>query len=567
MATFLMWVLLCAAAAAQAVAGSPGGLPQAPPRDARAKPMTGTASISGKVTAADTGVPMRRATVSLGGPSLQRVTYTDADGRYQFSNLPPGTYTLSANGGMHRAGYQAAAYGVTSNAAPALMRGKPIQLNDGERVENIDMALPRTGAITGHVTDADGQPASRVAVGAWIIRPGSEPMQSASAQTDDLGQFRVFGLAPGDYILMANPSVGPQGGPAEVDSEPTGFAPTYAPDTPRRAEATRFRVGRGTEVSADIRLTETRVYSISGTATNSQGETPRTLSVMLVRSEGGGTSSFGVPISPSGTFTFRNVAPGEYDVIARYNSPRQPGDTPGPDLNQEMASVKVDVATTNLDGLTLVTKPGATVSGEIVFEDPLPPGIRANLFAQLTDRRPVMSTPAIELKENTFTIRNVFGPVVLRGSVNGGPGWGLKAVLLNGKDITDVPTTLSSSDSGHLQIVFTGKAPALEGTVIDDAGKPTNEASIVIFGQDPSTWQARSSFLRTMRPVTDGKYAINGLREGRYFAVALPLDVLVNTLQPSVEFLESLSKVATPLLLNPGEKRMVDLTIVRIQPQ
>jgi len=567
MATLLIWMFLWAAGAAQGVASSPpGSLPQAP-RDPRAKPATGTGTISGKVTGADTRAPIRRAEVSLNGPSGQKITYTDAEGRYQFSNLPRGTYNVSAHAGLHRGDYQPVAYGATSNSFSAGLRGKPLQLNDGERLESVDIALPRTGAITGHVTDPDGQPASRVKISAWIIRPGSEPTQFARAETDDLGQFRVFGLLPGDYILLANPSFSHHEQGPEIDAEPTGFAPTYAPGTPQRAAAARFRVGRGTEVSADIRLTETRLFSISGTATNSQGETPRSLMVMLVRSEGGSSSSTGVPVSPSGSFTFRNVTPGDYDVIARYTSPRQAGEMPGPDLNQEFASVKVDVATTNLEGLMLVTKPGVTVTGEIVFEDPVPPGSRTNLFAQTTDHRPDMSTPAIELKENMFTMRNVFGPLVLRGSVSAGPGWGLKAVLLNGKDITDVPTTLSSSDSGHLQVVFTGKAPALEGIVIDEAGKPTSDASIVIFGHDRATWQAQSSFLRTMRPVADGKYAMNGLREGRYFAVALPLEVSVNTIQPSVDFLESLSKVATPLVLNAGEKRMVDLTVVRIQPQ
>jgi hypothetical protein len=566
MAMLLICVLLWSAAGTQGViGGTVGGLPQVPPRDPRAKPATGTGSISGKVTAADTGVPMRRAAVSLNGPAGQRMTYTDADGRYQFTNLPPGTYTLVMSAGMFRAAYQSLGYGVSRPGGPTSLRGRPIELAEGQRVEHIDVALPRSGVITGRVTDGDGLPASRVQVGALMLRLGSEPMQTVGAQTDDLGQFRLYGLAAGDYIVMANPSMGVQAMPTESDVEPTGFGPTYAPGTPSRADAARIRVAPGTEASIDIRLTETRVYSITGTVMNSQGETGRSMSVMLMRSESNAPSSVGMSVATSGTFTLRNVPPGEYEVIARYSPPRQPGEAPGPDPNQEFAVVKVDVATSNIDGLALVTKPGATVTGEIVLEDPLPEGIRTNVFAQPTDRRPFVSAPMIDLKGNTFTMRNVFGPLVVRGSVGGGPGWGLKAVLLNGKDITDVPSTFTASDSGHLQVVFTAKAPALEGVVIDESGKPMSDASVIVFGQDPSTWQARSSFLRTMRAITDGKYAINGLREGRYFAVAVPLEVAVNVAQPSVEFLESLSKVATPVILNAGERRTVDLTIVRIQ--
>ena len=566
MATLLLSLFLMIPLAAQGtVGGTVGGLPQDQPRDPRAKPLTGTGSITGKVTAADTGAPLRRASVNLSGSSIQRTTLTDSEGRYKFTSLPPGTFNVVVNAGPHRAGYQSLAYGASAGASSMLQRSKPIELAEGQRVENIDIALPRTGVITGRVTDADGEPASRISVTAWIVRPGAEPSQVGGGQTDDLGQYRLFGLGPGEYVVMANPMMGFQAANQVSEGEPTGFALTYAPGTPVRAEAMRLRVGRGTEVAADIRLTETRVYSISGTVSNSKGEVVRT-SVMLNRSDGSGPPGFGAMVTPNGAFVIRNVPPGEYDVIARYSAPADPS-VPRPDANQELATVKVDVSTGDVEGLVLVTRPGATVTGDVVFDDPLPQGAHANLFAQSADRRPFMGAPMIELKEKTFTMRSVFGPVLLRGSVAAGPGWGLKAVLLNGKDITDVPTTFTASDSGHLQVVFTARAPGLEGLVLDDAGKPTMEATILVFGQDPATWQSRSSFVRTTRAIKDGKYGLNGLREGRYFAVAVPLDITVNIMQLNTELLENLSKVATPVLLNAGEKRTLDLTVVRVQQQ
>jgi hypothetical protein len=215
----------------------------------------------------------------------------------------------------------------------------------------------------------------------------------------------------------------------------------------------------------------------------------------------------------------------------------------------------------------LTTQPGATVAGEIVFDGEATEGRRASLSAQPTERRPFIGAPQLEVKESTFSMRSVFGPVVLRGSVSGGLGWGLKTVLLRGKDITDVPTTFTASDSGHLQVVFTDRAPSVEGTVVDESGKPTAEAAIILFGRDPATWQPRSSYYRTGRIMKDGRYSITGLREGQYYAVAVPLDIPLNLGQPSAELLESLSKVATAVTLNAGEKRPVDLTLVRLQQQ
>lgn len=565
MTMLLLGLLLLTGSQGGVVGGVVGGVPQGQPRDPRMQPRTGTAIISGRVTAADTGAPIRRAAVNLSGTVPPRTAYTDHEGRYHFANLPSGTFNLFVTPGNHRAGYQSLAYGASPSAVGIMTRPKPIELTDGQKLENIDVALPRTGVITGRVTDAQGEPASRLQVTAWILRPGAEPTQTGFAQTDDLGQYRLFGLAPGDYLVMANVSMG-FGVSTQVEGEPIGFAPTYAPGTPVRSDAMRLRVTRGGQASADIVLTETRVYKISGTAVNSKGE-PMQGSVMLTRTDNPSSGGFGAAVLPNGAFTINNVPPGQYEVVARWAPPRQPGVMmTGPDPNQEFASVQVDVGFSDVEGVLLATSPGATVTGEIVMDEPLPPGRPANIFAQPGERRQFMSPPRAEVKDTTFTLHNVFGPLILRGSIPA-PGWALKAVLLRGKDITDLPTTFRSSDSGHLQIVFTGTAPAIEGTITDEAGRPTSEAAIVLFGQDPSTWIPRSSYLRTIRAIKDGKYMTMGLREGRYFAVAVPAELAASMSQPTTELFESLSKVATPVILNPGEKRTVDLTVVRMQQQ
>ena len=107
-----------------------------------------------------------------------------------------------------------------------------------------------------------------------------DPAMVGSFTTDDLGQFRAFGLAPGDYILMAD-SRGGFGGPFDVQGEAIGFAPTYAPGTPSMQEAMRVRLPPGGQAVADIRLVETRVYTVRGTVMSSSGEPLRNANVSL----------------------------------------------------------------------------------------------------------------------------------------------------------------------------------------------------------------------------------------------------------------------------------------------
>jgi hypothetical protein len=556
-------LFLILAITTQGVIGGSLNIPQAQPRDPRATMTTGTGSISGRVTSADTGAPIQRAQVMLSGESGQRVAVTDLGGRYGFSKLPAGRYSLVAVPSPNRAGYQSSPYG----GAPAteIARGKPIELADGQRLENIDITLLRTGVIAGRVTHIDGQPAAGIQVNALQIRPGRDPAAIGHADTDDLGRFRLFNLPPGDYMVMASTGPGFQiaRGQLEPDQEAIGLAPTYAPGTLLPADAARVRVARGAETAADIQLVETRVYSISGTVVNSKGESAPNMHVMLMRADESGRGGFGTAVNLNGTFAVRNLVPGTYDVVARYTPPRAPGPVPTGPEPEEFASVQVELTTGNVDGVVLMTKPGAVVTGEIVFDETPPAGARTNLFAEPGQRRTLTSLPRIELKDTTFMLSNVFTPVMLRGSLGAGPNWALQSVRLNGNDITDVPTTFTANDSGHLQVVFTSRAPAVDGVVLDDAGKPTMDGIVVLFSQDPSAWPRRSSYLRTTRAIKDGKYRIVGLREGRYYAVAVPLDLPVSTVDPDAGLFEALSKVATPLVLNPGERRSVDLTIVR----
>ena len=142
-----------------------------------------------------------------------------------------------------------------------------------------------------------------------------------------------------------------------------------------------------------------------------------------------------------------------------------------------------------------------------------------------------------------------------------GQSWGLKAVLLNGRDITDEPRVFTSSDSGKLQLVFTAHAPGLEGLVTDDAGKPVQEYTVLVFGDDPATWQPGSSMIRMGRPMKEGKFQLRGLREGRYRVVALPPEFVFSTMTPDPQFLEQLSRFATAVVLNAGETRPTDLRL------
>src|SRR5690349_21186575 len=148
-------VFFSAAAAAQ----PPFAPPQAPPRDNAqpAKP-AGSAILRGRVVALDSGQPLRKAQVRILAGELRenRVTSTDGDGRYEFKEVIPGRYNVSASKGS----YVALQYGQQRPFEP----GKPLEILANQTVEKVDFALPRGGIITGRILDEFGEPLSDVMV-------------------------------------------------------------------------------------------------------------------------------------------------------------------------------------------------------------------------------------------------------------------------------------------------------------------------------------------------------------------------------------------------------------------
>lgn len=266
----------CAAAAAAQTA---------PPRDQLpSSTQTGTAAIRGRVVAA-TGRPLRRAQIRLMAPELgrdERAIGTDDEGRYEFVGLPPGRYSLQVT----RNGYLPIRYGQRRR----LEQGRILELIDGQAAEGIDFTLQPTSAISGRITDEVGDPIAGVIVFAmrmdyWNGRRQLVP--GSWTRSDDAGEYRVGGLVPATYVVLARS--GDKWIVGDLDREDTmGYAPTYYPGIADAAAARRIQVGIGAEITAvDFSLTAARAVNVSGTAFDSLG---RPLSFVLLVQEtlGGG---------------------------------------------------------------------------------------------------------------------------------------------------------------------------------------------------------------------------------------------------------------------------------------
>ena len=550
-----------------AQAPPPSAAAQAPARDTPG-PRIGTARIRGRVLAADTGTPVRRASVEITGLGVRYgdSTMTDGEGRYEFRELPPGSYSLSAS----KTGFLPGRPGGTKPGDV----GKPVRVEEGQVATAEDVKLTRAGAIAGRVVDEFGDPVAKVQV--RVMRSQSlgttRRMVGASyASTNDLGQYRVFDLPPGIYVVAADTTRSEGGLRWRAVSDRTTYAPTYYPGTANFSEAGSVQVTAGQEIAGvDVPLALVSTFRISGIALDTRGRAAVGSVVFAYRPGGFGEAPFGTTVEPDGSFLIRQVPVGDY-VVEMVVSPDRPVvDSGALFLPRHYGRVRISVADHNIEGLTIQTSAGATVSGQVVFEGaPVPPGSRSKLSV-MPARVPLSSdsigpfgsAPEQSVRiaaDGSFLLTNLYGERVMR--IDGLPsGWTLKAVYENGRETTDTPFTFEGREQvTGVQIVVTDRVTHLTVTVTDDGDRPGVTGKVLVFPEDLSKAGPATRFQRTT-DIEDGKTAtIDALPPAAYVAVALgslPTDIY----DPNM--LDGARKVGLRFSLKEGETKQIALKLV-----
>ena len=569
-----------------------GGGRQAMPRD-RAQLSQGTAVISGRVLTADTGRPVKRARVVVaGGGRGGRTATTDDQGRYLIDALRAGNYTVSAS----KTGFVDGVFGQRRPLQP----GTPVAVAEAQAIANIDISLMRGGVITGRVVDEDGEALARalVTVQRYQFVRGERQLSAAgSDQTDDRGQYRVFGLPPGDYFVSASASglgqtigrgleqlaarIGALGGRGggrgaggalaalgvSVEPEASGHAPTYYPGVVSAPEAGKVNVAPGQEVGGiDFQIQLVPFATVSGIVGGGDGT--NAAAVMLMPQDGGGTGPLGGPMltgrtQADGTFSIPNVPPGRFMAIARAG---------GAQPTTAMQAIVVNGQ--NIGGVSLMLQPGVSLSGNVTVESsgtPAPtdyssfrvdaPDVTPLPFGGGGGGRGGAATGRVE-KNGAFRLDNLVpGQRHIRvtgAGVQGAGTWTLKSVSIGGLDVTDTPVDLKPGQNvENVTIILTDRATEITGTVRDGKGGGAAALTVIAFSTDQQHWRAQSRRIQAVRTDQSGTFRLRNLPPGDYLLIASDDVEQGEWFDPA--YLEQARAGAKQLSISEGEKKTLDL--------
>jgi hypothetical protein len=495
-----------------------GARPASPPPDA--------GSMSGRVTRQD-GRPIPGVTIRLlseSYPGMPPSAVADDDGRYELTGLSPASFRVVAE----RSGFLSFEHGQRRAFEP----GETIELGPGQARDGIDITLPAPGSISGWLVDEYGDPAEGVDV--RVLQIGYEAGRPrlvdagglGSHRTDDLGRYRIYGLRPGRYIVSAVPG---RITPDWMSGNLPGYAPTYYPGTPNPGDAQWISVDLSAQMTGvDMTLSRTKTARVSGMRFDEAGDPAGGIIVLAPSRRSGSVASTPVRANTEadGSFEFPNVPPGEYVLQAATS--RSGATTEG-----EFASMFVTVNGVDVTGLVLRTSSGSTIRGRVRIEG----GPEPWLWSELTvaalpldlDRSPLTVTPANAGigADWTFEMAQISGPRVLRLTTVP-PAWTLKAVMLNGIDVTDTPLPFGAKEQSieNLEVVLTDRVTELSGVVTDARGRAVANTPVLVFAGDRERWGPASRFVATTRSGRDGTFSVRRLPPGGYFVA--PIDRMLD---------------------------------------
>jgi protocatechuate 3,4-dioxygenase beta subunit len=477
-------------------------------------------TIAGTVLSANTGEPLKKAHVVLhrqsdGSNERPLASTTDATGHFTIEKIPPGRYGLKVD----RANYLATQYGQDQPDQP----GATLNLAPGQKITDLLFRLHRAAVIAGHILDEDGEPVLGVSVTALahtVVRGKIKFTYRANEQTNDLGEYRIYGLAPGRYLVLANP---PRVSPWREPVEQAAYLPTYYPGTTDGARAATLEVKSGDEMTGiDFVFAPkppARSYKIRGHVVNSLTENLDGHFIVLLAPRGNrdielpSENKQGTLDEKTGDFQIKDVAPGEYVVvIVSFGS-----------TNNHTAAQSVDVIASDVDGVLLVLTRGIDIPVRVTLEG------KAAASADVTVALdPSENDRSMMFGEARRAVAQPDGSFVLKQVGDGSYGLNayskcqecyLKSASANGVDLLERGVQVSSGEApAPIALVYSSNSATLTGAVANKDDLPVPGALVVLV-PDASSHQKPDSY-KTSTTDQYGHFEIRGVPPGHYKAFA-----------------------------------------------
>jgi hypothetical protein len=439
----------------------------------------------------------------------------------------------------------------------------------GGHMADLALKLTPQAVITGRIWDDEGEPVvnARVTLQSYRYISGRKQLTSSSPgnTTNDLGEYRLFGVAPGKYYVSVTPV--PVGQVFAVDRSASAgpeedYVPTYYPGTVDPSGASQLDVPAGGQLSGiDLVLSKGRTVHVKGHI--SHGLAGRqNLSIFLTPRNPGamiGPTRNNL-IDAAGNFDIRNVTPGQYNLTAVLNEGGM----------SRQARVQVDVGGSNVEGLNVVIGPAITVKGRLRTEGNSATVDLSNVRLSLQPREPggVMFGPMAQGKVNADGLFEISNAAADRYNlfVSGLPsGAYVKAIRSEQVDVLESGLDMTSGASpADINIVISPKAAAVTGVAQNpNTGNPAPGAMVVLIPQDQQR-KEQMTYYKFINSDQNGAFSLTGITPGEYKAYAWE-DIEIGAYMDP-DFMKPIEEKGEAVSLQEGEQKTLTLKVIPVLP-
>ncbi len=496
--------------------------------------------IAGTVVSKADGHPLGRARITIRDAKDQQKLLsmiTAEDGKYAFTGLPAGKYSLGA---MKR-GFIVALYEQHEQFSTAIVTGA------GLDTENLVLRLAPKAVIAGRVLDA-GEPVRHAQVTLYYEdhSEGVDRIRHANSDlTNDLGEYEMTPLRPGTYFLSASaqpwyavhphseqkvsepPQFDSSQPPAEVtptiEALPTvdrsldvAYPVTYYADVTDSGEAAPILIRGGERLQLDIHFNPAPalrlVFRMPGDDTNGYKYPQLEQSTFDGSTYVQGSS---VQPFPSGLVEIAGIPAGRYNV--RLNGP-------GPDLQMngvELTKDGEEIDASKSEALSTV-KVSVQIQGETLPPPPLTVGLRSrsrtNAFARPLDKKGEAELPSVPAGCYGFAIWG------------GAKPYFIAHISAEGAEVLGHTLIVAAGSSPSVALTLVSGSANVEGTVTR-AGKGFAGAMVVLVPKDP---EVNHDLFRRDQSDLDGTFLLRGVTAGSYTILSIENGWDLDWSQPNV---------------------------------
>jgi Carboxypeptidase regulatory-like domain len=472
-------------------------------------------SVAGIVVKLAGSEPLKSANVQLlnmDDHSRGASTVTDVGGRFELKGIDPGRYRLK----VARTGFVTQEYGQRTPNDP----GAVLTLRAGQSMRDLLFRLIQWGVIAGRVINEEGEPLPWTQVSALreIYTRGKRTLYTeTTVPTNDLGEYRLFGLRPGRYFVSAKYRPGEHligkesVEETEEDSGPQGYVPTFYPGSADPTKAVALAIKAAEEIpSVEILLRPVEVFKIKGRVYSMLSRRSWDTTSLSLEQRGGGLQA-GIPVrqalvdKPDGSFTIADVLPGAYVLIAYSYE----------DGRAYQARQNIDVGSADLEGVVITIAPPVAVSGRVVWEGP--PSVERDPLAIVlngADTTHALGSRARVTPQGGFTLYQVFeGPYRL-GIAGQSKDCFVKAVRYGATDGLEDGFNVVRGANAQLEVTISSKGAHVQGTVTDADDLPAVGVWVVLVPDEAHRSQSR--FYKATTTDQNGHFDLQGIAPGDY---------------------------------------------------